>query len=107
MSNVTQTQATTASVTLVASTTPKVTNLNVTSAGNEFSHALTSGLRQLMVRSRVGANIQFCWTTGETNTKYMTISRNSVLELQDLSFTGKVLYLQADKIGIVEIHELY
>ena len=97
----------TARARIIQAENPKITNLNVTSTGSQFSHTLVNALKQLMIKSRVGANIQFCWTAGETNTKYVTINKNTVLELQDLSFTGKVLYLQADKVGIVEIHELY
>lgn len=95
------------SITVSGAQNIKITNLNVTSADTEFSHALTTNLRQLMVRSRVGADIQYCFVTGETNTKYMTISKGSVLELIDLDFSSKTLYLQADKTGIVEIQELY
>lgn len=104
MSIGTQTQFSTSDV---RSTKVKVTNLDITTADIQFSHTLTSDLKQIMVRSRVGATIQYCWITGETNTNFITIERNAVLYLNDLAFTGKVLFIQTDITGIVEIQELY
>ena len=90
-----------------SATAVKITNLNITSTGSEFSHSLTNNLKQLMVRSRVGATIQFAFTVSESGTKYATIEKKAVLKMEALDFSSKVLYLQADKTGIVEILELY
>ena len=107
MSNVTQTQTTSATISVTGAGTPKITPLDITSTSSEFSHSLTNNLKQLMVRSRVGATLQYAWGAGETTTNYVTIEKKAVLELTNLNFVGKVLYLRADKVGVVEIQELY
>lgn len=84
-----------------------ITNFSVGSIGTEYSHSLTNGLKQVIIRSRIGANIQFSFTSGESGTKYITIPKGSTLHIEGLTFSGKTLYFQTDKVGIVEILELY
>ena len=95
-------------VTLSASTTPKITNLELTDANTEYSHALTTNLKQCIIKARGFAKLQISFTSGDSGTKFLTIPNGTSLSLNDLDFTGKTLYLQSDTSSvIVEILELY
>ena len=95
-------------VTLAASTTPKITNLLLTNSDTEYSHALTTNLKQCIIRSRQFAKLQVCFVSAESGSKYITIPKGTSLSLNDLDFTGKTLYLQSDTSSVtVEILELY
>lgn len=90
-------------------TTPTISNETLTTAGNEQSVALQSGLKQLIVRARspINANIQFAFNSGESGTNFLTIPGGASLSLKDTNFNSKTLYLQSDKNNtIVEILQL-
>ena len=64
-------------------------------SGTEYSLALQSNLKQLIIRNRDGAQMQLSFTSGQSGTNYLTISRNAVFELTYLDFTAETVYLQA------------
>lgn len=92
---------------LTASKNTKITNLNITSTGSEFNHNLTANTKQLIIKSRVNAVVQLSFTSGQTNTIFYTIPRYNELNLSDLDLTSKTVYVECDKIGVLEIIELY
>ena len=94
-------------VDIVNAETPLITNLSIGSTSTEFSHALQAGLKQIVVRSRVLATLQLAFVATESGTKYITLKPGTVLELNDLDFSSKTLYVQSDTITTVEILELY
>ena len=84
-----------------------ITNYNIAIASTEYSHSLQSNLKQLIIKPRGDARLQVSFASGESGTKYVTIPKGAVLNMSDLTFSGKTLYMQANKTGIVEIMELY
>lgn len=90
------------------STNVTITNLSATLANTEYSHALTSGLKQLIIRSRGRAKLQVAFVSGQSGTNFITIPGGANLSLEGLEFTGKTVYVQANQAStIVEILELY
>ena len=88
--------------------TPKITNLVFPTSGTEENLSLQTGLRQLIIRSRGTAKLQFSFVSGESSTKFMTVPKNATFCMDALEFSGKILYIQADADGgIAEILELY
>lgn len=89
------------------STNAIITNLSMPSANTEYSHALQANVKQLWLRARGNSVLKLAFTSGESGTKFFTVSRGAVLFLDQLSFTGVTLYLQAslaaDTIEIMEL----
>ena len=108
MPNITPTfQLKDATITISAATTAKITNLAIGTPNSEVSHVLQDNLKQLIIRQREIGKIQYCFTSGQSGTTYMTIPRGCTEHLADLTFSSKTLYLQSDKTGTIEIMELY
>lgn len=84
---------------VASDTTPQINNINLINANTEQSFNLQSGLRQLIIRVRtpVNAKIQIAFNSGESGTNYITIPAGTSLNLKDINFNSKVLYLQSDK----------
>lgn len=96
------------SVTVAASQNAKVTNVTLTLQNTEYSHPLTSNLKQCIIKARGFAKLQISFTSGDSGTKFLTIPNGTSLSLNDLDFTSKTLYLQSDTSSVVvEILELY
>lgn len=86
----------------------EITNLSIVNANTEYSHALTNGLKQLRIRCRGIADLQYSFVSGESGTKYFTIFKGTCDSIIDLDFDSKVLYIQSNKASvIVEIMELF
>ena len=88
-------------------TNKKISNLTISSPATETSFPLTDGLKALTIRSRDIAKLQLSFTSGESGTKYITISKGSVFHQDYIDFSSTTIYLQADKATTVEILELY
>ena len=74
---------------------------------SEHSVILTANLKQIIIKSRDNANLQIAFVLGESTTKYMTIPKGAVLELNGSDFTGKTLFISANKASTTELLELY
>lgn len=85
----------------------KITNLDILTINTEYSHSLTSDLKQLIIRNRIGATIQYSFVSGESSTNYSSIPSGCTLTLKDLKFSGKTVYIQSNKLSVVEIIELF
>lgn len=86
----------------------EITNLTVALSSTEYSHSLKNGLKTLIIKCRTTAKLQIAFVATETSTKYITIQSGASLELDGIAFTGKTLYVQANKPSvIVEIIECY
>jgi hypothetical protein len=91
-----------------AATSTKITNLSLPTANTEVSHALSSNLKQLIIRNRGNQDLKMSFTATESGTKYITIAKWATLSLTSLSFASETLYLQcATASQTVEILELY
>jgi len=94
-------------VTIVDAANIKITNLTLTTAGNEYSHALQTNLKQLRVRCRENATVRYSFVSGDTDTTYWTIFPGCTDNITELSFNGTI-YVQANKNSVtLEIMELY
>ena len=85
-----------------ANTTATIFNVVVGTASTEFSQALPASTKEFMLKSRGNAEIQLSYTTGETATKYITISRGAVYNDKQF-YTSQTIYFELDKTGVVEI----
>ena len=75
-------------------------------ANTEFSQALTDNTKQLLLRCRGDAKIQFTFVSGESGTKYITLEGRAVYQVSSLNLTSKTLYMQADAASqVIEIEE--
>lgn len=75
-------------------------------ASTEFNQVLTNNTKQLLIRCRGKATVQFSFTSGESGTKYITIEKNAVYKASDLNLVNKTLYMQVDAANqVVEIEE--
>ena len=85
-----------------------ITNLSLPLANNEYSHYLQSDLKILQFKLRGKSDLNFCFASGESNTKYITLPKDCTYEIFGLDFTGKTLYIQTPIAGqILEIIEYY
>jgi len=97
-----------ASVAINGATDIKITNLSLPTSGTEVSHTFTDTLKSITLRSRNKSQIQYCFVSGESNTKYVTLRPNAVLNMDGLSFLGKTIHMQSSTDGeVVEIQETY
>jgi len=85
----------------------KITNYNIAAADTEYSVALTSNLKDAIIRNRDISVTKVSFTSGESGTTYFTIPKGCTLQLSDLDFTGKTIYFQASDISTLEIMEFY
>lgn len=95
------------SVDIINAENPLITNLSISSIDTEFSHALQSGIKGLIIRNRNKVDTKIAFASGESATNYITLRGGSVLSLMDLDFTSKTIYVQSGTISILEILELY
>lgn len=94
-------------VVISGATTEKISNLNIISANNEQSFALSANLKKIIIRLREFADLKISFVATESGTKYLTIPRGCTLVLDEISFTGKILYYQSALANAtVEILEL-
>lgn len=91
----------------IGATTPKLTNLNITAAATEFSHAFEDGLRRFILKAREDVPLQIAYDAGESGTKYLTLEPCCVMDEAGLEFTGKSIYIQSTSTTVVEIVEFY
>ncbi len=95
-------------ITVSYPTTPKLSNITLSLANTEYSFALTTSLKQLIIKSRGLAKLQISFNSGESGTTFFTLPKGTNLSLTDVELTGKVIYVQSDTPStIVEVLELY
>ena len=84
--------------TLIAST-PNVYNVECTNADTEYSQALPSGVKILMLRARGGV-VKYCFTSGESGTKYITLNDGESHIFYHLN-ASVTIYCQSPSAGTV------
>lgn len=85
-----------------------ITNYSIAMAATEYTHALQSGLKSLLIRNRtLGAETRIAFVVSGTTTNYVTLRPGAVYDIPNIDFTGKTLYLRSDAVSTVEIVELY
>jgi len=95
-------------ITVTNANAEKITPLSMPLQDTEYSHVLQDNLTQLRIKCRGYSTLKICFKSGESGTNYWTINKGCVDNIDGLSFSGKTLYIQADKPGMtVEVMELY
>ena len=94
MSNVTSTVR----AKLTTATQPTVYNLSMPTANTEYSQALGSSTKKVLIKTRDRtARLRMAFVSGDTATLYITIEPGSVYFEENLDLTGVTIYLQANK----------
>lgn len=89
-----------------SSSSPAIYNVTCTLADTEYSQSLTNGTNQFIIRARNTAKLQLAFSTGQTDTTYVTIYPGSSFKTQNLNTNNLTLYFEASKPNtIVEIIE--
>lgn len=84
----------------------KITNLPVSTS--ETPHTIQQGATQIWIKARGPDTFYIAFVTGETTTKYLTISPGFMFSLDGVSMAGKIVYIRSDKAsGVAEIFETY
>lgn len=85
-----------------------ITNLSCADKTQEYSHAFSTGTRYFMLRARGSEELRIAFVSTETGTKYITLKPHNVFDLNDLSLSGKIVYIKSDTDNTtVEIIETY
>jgi len=92
---------------ITLSSTSKITNLAVALADTEVSLALTSNVKQLLIRARDNTILKYSFVSGESGSTYITIPKGCTRCLDGIDFSSTTLYIQGNKATTVEIEELY
>ena len=103
MSNVTSTFRGTA--VLDPPTSPKIYNVAVALANTEVSQALTASTKFFLIRARGRSKIKLAFVSGESGTKYITVSPGCVYTQDGVSFTGTLYFqtsLASETIEVLE-----
>jgi len=88
-------------------TEPLISNLVMPLADTEYSHVLNDAVKQVLIRCRNSAKIQLSFEVGESDITYLTIPKGVTLNLENIKFHGKVIYVRSNVASIVlEILEL-
>ena len=87
-------------------TTPTIYNLSLPVANTEYSQALSTNTKRILIRARVGATLRVAFVSGDTLTNYFTMAPRTVYSEENLDLVGVTIYLQSDVAGnVAEILE--
>lgn len=62
-------------VNIQGSANPLIANIDIPTAGTEYSYTLPLGTKQFLIRSRNGSKIQLSYNAGESSTLYITVPK--------------------------------
>lgn len=80
------------------STVPSLSNLNMPTAGTEYSFSLTAGTKQFEIRSRASGKLQLAFASGESGTTFVTIwPGNAYKEIGLLLSDVLAVYVQSSR----------
>lgn len=75
---------------------PTVFNVPCTNAGEQYSYTFPIGTVQVILTLRSpSALLQYCFTTGETDSNYITLEHNATLIIKDVALGGKTIYFES------------
>lgn len=99
---------TTPTISITGATNIRITNLTLTLSDTEYSHSIINNCRKIMLKARTTASLKIAFEVTESGTKYLTIPGNTTFELDDLTLSGKLIYIQSPNGSVVvEILETY
>lgn len=89
---------------LLAADTPTMYNKTMTLANTEYSQALPSNVKRFTMKCRTANDVQFCYVSGESNTKFMTLPAGMVYWEENLNVGSLTLYFRcAVAAKVIEI----
>lgn len=94
-------------VTIQGSQNVNIINYPIIAANTEYSIALTSNLKDAIIRNRDITVTKISFINGQSGSTYFTIPKGCSLVMSDLDLTGKTIYFQAVDISTLEIIEFY
>jgi hypothetical protein len=95
-------------VTLVGASNIRITNVNAPTANTEVSLALSSGLKEITIRSRLISTVKIAFVSGESGTKYITLLPGATFSQGGLTLTGATIYMQTDiASNTIEVLEFF
>jgi len=86
---------------LASATTPAIYNVTMTNADTEYSQALPTDCKKLLVKCRGGYDIKLAFASGESGTNYITIPSGSALCETLIKAASLTLYFQCATAGQV------
>jgi len=85
--------------------TPFIVNIATPTAATEYSYALPKNTTKFSIRSRLNGKVQLAYTSGQSNTIFITVDAGFTYEIQGVELTSKTLYFRSTKNNdIIEIH---
>ncbi len=66
-------------------------------ANTEFTETIPGTVKQFIIRARGNSEIKLAFNTGETSTKYITISKHASLSQENLDATNLTIYLKTNQ----------
>jgi len=93
------------SIAVNAAGTPTILNQSAPVAGTEYSISVPINSKKVTLKARNRSKLQFSFTSGQTNSNYITIPQGSIYELNGLNATVSFsIYFQASKAAeVVEV----
>jgi hypothetical protein len=85
--------------------TPQITNLTLTNADTEYTHAFGAGIKKICLQARGSVALKFAFSSGQSGSTYFTLKAGSAW-FEDLIKGPFTIYLQSPSAGtVVEILE--
>lgn len=85
-------------------TTPVIANPTASVANTEYSYTFPDGTRKFRINARGNSKLQISYSSGTTNTQYITIYPGNSFEESELSTTSFTIYYRSSKANeVVEI----
>lgn len=81
--------------------TPIITNLTLTSANTEYSHALPATTNKFLVQCRTAFAMKLSFISGESGTTYITIKADTWYFENGIEGTRRTLYIQSAEAGVI------
>ena len=95
------TTTTTARAKVAASTTPTIYNLDLVTAGTEYSQDLTKGTKKILVRMRNRTRCKIAFELNGTTSSWITLEPGAVFFEENLDLTDATIYLNSAGSGEV------
>lgn len=80
-------------------TTPVIANVLVATANTEYSYAFPANTKEFSLNTRGMSKMQVSFTSGQTNSNYLTVYAGSKYEESNISLTSTTVYFQLNKAG--------
>jgi hypothetical protein len=87
----------------------KISIITAILANTEYSLSLQTDLKQLRIKARNSSKLKIAFVSGDIALgDYWTINKGCVENIDAISFTGKILYIESNTaITEIEVMELY